>query len=43
MVPGAGGCPLTRDGVLIGAIGCGGGIGEQDEQCAEAGARAVNS
>ena len=43
MVPGAGGYPLTRDGVLIGAIGCGGGIGEQDEECAEAGARAVNS
>jgi len=43
MVPGAGGYPLTRDGVLIGAIGCGGGIGDEDEQCAEAGARAVNS
>ena len=43
MVPGAGGYPLTRDGVLIGAIGCGGGIGDHDEQCAEAGARAVNS
>ena len=43
MVPGAGGYPLTRDGVLMGAIGCGGGIGEQDEECAEAGARAVNS
>ena len=43
MVPGAGGCPLTQHGVLIGAIGCGGGIGDEDEQCAEAGARAVNT
>jgi uncharacterized protein GlcG (DUF336 family) len=43
IVPGAGGYPLTQHGVLIGAIGCGGGIGEQDEQCAEAGARAVNT
>jgi len=43
MVPGAGGYPLTHNGLLIGAIGCGGGIGDQDEQCAEAGARAVNT
>ena len=43
MVPGAGGVPLTQNGVLIGAIGCGGGIGEEDEQCAEAGAHAVNT
>jgi len=43
MVPGAGGYPLTHNGVLMGAIGCGGGIGDEDEQCAEAGARAVNS
>jgi uncharacterized protein GlcG (DUF336 family) len=43
IVPGAGGYPLTQQGVLIGAIGCGGGIGEQDEQCAEAGARAINT
>lgn len=43
IVPGVGGYPLTQNGVLIGAIGCGGGIGEDDEQCAEAGARAVNT
>jgi glc operon protein GlcG len=43
IVPGPGGYPLTQHGVLIGAIGCGGGIGEEDEQCAEAGARAVNT
>ncbi len=43
MVPGAGGYPLAQHGVLIGAIGCGGGIGDQDEQCADAGARAVNT
>ena len=43
IVPGAGDYPLTYQGVLIGAIGCGGGIGEEDEQCAEAGARAVHT
>jgi glc operon protein GlcG len=43
MVPGAGGYPLTQHGILIGAIGCGGGVGDHDEQCAEAGARAVNT
>jgi uncharacterized protein GlcG (DUF336 family) len=43
MVPGAGGVPLTQNGALIGAIGCGGGIGDQDEACAEAGAQAVNT
>jgi uncharacterized protein GlcG (DUF336 family) len=43
IVPGAGGYPLTQHGVLIGAIGCGGGIGEEDEECAAAGAQAVNT
>ena len=43
IVPGGGGYPLTQDGVLMGAIGCGGGIGEEDEQSAEAGATAVNT
>jgi uncharacterized protein GlcG (DUF336 family) len=43
IVPGAGGYPLTQHGVLIGAIGCGGGIGEEDEECAAAGAKAVNT
>jgi glc operon protein GlcG len=43
MVPGAGGYPLTQHGVLIGAIGCGGGIGEEDDLCAAAGAQAINT
>jgi glc operon protein GlcG len=43
MAPGAGGYRLTENGVLIGAIGCGGGIGEADELCAAAGAQVVNT
>ena len=43
IVPGGGGYPLTQDGVLMGAIGCGGGIRQQDEQSAEAGAEAVST
>ena len=41
--PGGGGHPLTLDGVIIGGVGCGGGIGDQDELCSEAGAEAVNT
>jgi uncharacterized protein GlcG (DUF336 family) len=46
MVPGevlvsAGGAPISAGGRVIGAIGCGGGTGEQDHQCAVAGAAAV--
>lgn len=33
-----GGVPITVGGRVIGAIGCGGGTGEQDHQCAVAGA-----
>jgi glc operon protein GlcG len=40
-LPTPGGAPITRGGRLIGAIGCGGGTGEQDQQCADAGAVAV--
>lgn len=36
----AGGIPLQRDGVIVGAIGVSGGSGEQDHQVAEAGAQA---
>jgi uncharacterized protein GlcG (DUF336 family) len=43
LIPGDGGCPLTKDGAMIGGIGCGGGIGDEDHLCAEAGAKAVNS
>ena len=40
MVPGPGGWPLTRNGVMIGGVGCGGGLAGEDELCAEAGAAA---
>lgn len=36
----AGGIPLSRDGVVVGAVGVSGGSGEQDETVAEAGAAA---
>src|SRR5690606_20480330 len=36
----AGGIPLTRDGVVVGAVGVSGGSGEQDQSVAEAGAAA---
>jgi uncharacterized protein GlcG (DUF336 family) len=41
LVPGPGGYPLTRDGVMIGGVGCGGGLGGEDEVCAAAGAAAI--
>lgn len=36
----AGGIPLKRDGQVIGAIGVSGGSGKQDQEVAEAGAKA---
>jgi uncharacterized protein GlcG (DUF336 family) len=36
----AGGMPLERDGVLVGAVGISGGDAEQDQQAADAGVRA---
>jgi glc operon protein GlcG len=46
LVPGqilasTGAVPISKDGRVIGAIGCGGGTGEQDHQCAVAGAAAA--
>lgn len=41
MLPSIGGVPLVSEGQVIGAIGCGGGTGEQDHLCAEAGAAVV--
>ena len=46
LVPGqilasTGAVPISKDGRVICAIGCGGGTGEQDHQCALAGAAAV--
>ncbi len=41
VLPSTGGVPITVGGRVIGAIGCGGGTGEEDHQCAVAGAAAV--
>ena len=41
ILPTLGGAPIARGGKVIGAIGCGGGTGEQDQVCADAGAAAV--
>lgn len=43
LVVGPGGYPITRDDVLIGGIGCGGALGDEDHLCAEAGAMAVST
>jgi glc operon protein GlcG len=37
----AGGYPIMSGGTLIGAIGCSGGSGEQDQECAKAGLAAL--
>jgi uncharacterized protein GlcG (DUF336 family) len=37
-----GGIPLIEDGKLIGAIGCSGGAGSQDEVVCAAGAATIN-
>jgi uncharacterized protein GlcG (DUF336 family) len=36
----AGGIPLKREGVVVGAIGVSGGTGDQDQEVAEAGVEA---
>ena len=41
LLPSTGAVPISVDGRVIGAIGCGGGTGEQDHQCALAGAATV--
>jgi len=41
MVAAQGAVPIRRDGVLIGAIGGGGGTGEEDEICAKVGLAAL--
>lgn len=40
-LPTLGGTPIVRGGQVIGGIGCGGGTGQQDQECADAGAAAV--
>ena len=42
-LPTAGASPIVRGGRVIGAIGCGGGTGEQDQECADAGAAALGN
>jgi uncharacterized protein GlcG (DUF336 family) len=41
VLPSIGAVPIAKGGKIIGAIGCGGGTGEQDHECAVAGAAAV--
>ena len=41
VLPTNGGVPIVRGGKVIGGIGCGGGTGEQDHECAVAGAQAL--
>ncbi len=40
-LPSHGGAPIVVGGRVIGGIGCGGGTGEQDHECAVAGAAAA--
>ena len=42
-LPSIGAVPIVKGGKVIGAIGCGGGTGEQDHECAVAGAEASGS
>lgn len=42
-LPTPGGSPIVRGGRVIGGIGCGGGTGEQDQECADAGAAALKA
>lgn len=41
ILPSIGGVPIALGGRIIGAIGCGGATGEQDHECAVAGAAAA--
>lgn len=41
VLPSHGGMPVTVKGRVVGGIGCGGGTGEQDHECAVAGAAAL--
>ena len=41
MIFSQGAVPIIRNGAIIGAVGTGGGTGEQDEECAAVGAATV--
>jgi uncharacterized protein GlcG (DUF336 family) len=43
LLPSKGGVPISRDGRVIGAVGCGGGSADQDHECAQAGADAAST
>jgi uncharacterized protein GlcG (DUF336 family) len=43
VLPSIGAVPIMKGGKVIGAIGCGGGTGDEDHECAMAGAEAVKS
>ncbi len=43
VLPSIGAVPIIKGGKIIGAIGCGGGTGDEDHECAVAGAEAVKS
>jgi glc operon protein GlcG len=40
ILPTLGATPISRGGKVIGAVGCGGGTGAQDQECSDAGAAA---
>ena len=41
MIPSQGAVPIIRNGDVIGAVGAGGGTGQEDEDCSRAGVEAV--
>jgi uncharacterized protein GlcG (DUF336 family) len=41
VLPTLGATPIVRDDRVIGAVGCGGGTGEDDQECSDAAAAAV--
>ena len=41
ILPTLGATPITLGGQVIGGIGCGGGTGQQDQECSDAGAATV--
>ena len=42
MIPSQGAVPIIRDGAVIGACGVGGGTAQEDEDCANAGLKAIS-
>jgi glc operon protein GlcG len=42
MIPSQGAVPIIRDGAVVGACGVGGGTAQEDEDCANAGLKAIS-